>query len=453
MCSMFGLKNSLRNFNFRTYLTLIALMVIPTIYTIVRIFWLGDMPNDWGFNIASQLIFISLIFEVIDEALILPLFNRLGIVRNDIKELSNRMVTGLIVVAVIYGAVAIIIGLLLFDIANLAMIPSQDLDSILSYIRIELVALLFIGLNRFMFTLNIATNNRFNLWVYLIIQTVMVIILDTLFISSLPISLNLGVNGIAITNIIVNLTLFICLFLLFIRQNDIRLQDIKSSRSFQWLRGWFKQGIWSGGDSLVRNAFYFYMIAAMVNVVAQQGNYWVVNNFIWGILLIPVLALGQLVKMDTANRIHGGIDKKDNHAFFVVTAFIVVIWLCSMPLWQGYFLHINNVSEVNIEIVMKLTLMLMPAYVFFAFNNVADSFFYGTGKTKYLFIQALFTNLSVYGAAFILYTFGYWIPTLETIALLFGIGVVVDSIFTFILYYWSFRKGLYEKKSLVTFND
>lgn len=446
------IKTKMKSFNFRTYFTLIALMAIPTIYTVARIFWLGDMPDDWGFNIASQLIFISLIFEVIDEALILPLFNRLGIVKDDIKELSNRMVTGLLTVAIIYGAAAIILSFLLFDIANIANVPIEDMDSVLSYIRIELVALLFIGLNRFIFTLNIATNNRFNLWAYLIIQTVMIVLLDALFISSLPFSLNLGVNGVAITNIIVNFCLFACMLYLFIRQNRIRLQDVRTSRSFKWMQGWFKQGIWSGGDSFIRNVFYFYMIAAMVNVVAQQGNYWVVNNFIWGILLIPVLALGQLVKMETAQRIHQGITKRDNHPYFLITALVVVIWLVSIPLWQTYYLHINNVTPENIGIVVNLTLMLLPAYIFFAFNDVADSFFYGTGKTQYLFLQAVFTNLSVYGIAFIFYTTGTWIPTLESIALLFGIGVVVDSLFTFLLYYWSFYKGLYEQEVLVTYN-
>ena len=40
------------------------------------------------------------------------------------------------------------------------------------------------------------------------------------------------------------------------------------------------------------------MIVRMVNVVGEQGTFWVANNFIWGWLLLPVLQLGELIKSD-----------------------------------------------------------------------------------------------------------------------------------------------------------
>ena len=52
--------------------------LIPTIYTTVRIHFLGNMPSDWGFNIASQLSWVNLVYEVLQEAIILPLFYLMG---------------------------------------------------------------------------------------------------------------------------------------------------------------------------------------------------------------------------------------------------------------------------------------------------------------------------------------------------------------------------------------
>ena len=41
----------------------------------------------------------------------------------------------------------------------------------------------------------------------------------------------------------------------------------------------------------------------MVNAVNEQGNYWVANNIIWGLLLIPIMALAEIVKKDCKENI------------------------------------------------------------------------------------------------------------------------------------------------------
>ena len=83
--------------------------------------------------------------------------------------------------------------------------------------------------------------------------------------------------------------------------------DIKEIRVFSreklffgWTGELAKVGGISGLESLVRNVAYMVMIARMVNVVGEQGTYWVANNFIWGWLLLPVLQLGELIKQEVA---------------------------------------------------------------------------------------------------------------------------------------------------------
>jgi|GEM_PF-5449221 len=46
---------SIKTFNWRLWLVLATTLLIPALYQTIRIFFLGDMPNDWGINIASQL--------------------------------------------------------------------------------------------------------------------------------------------------------------------------------------------------------------------------------------------------------------------------------------------------------------------------------------------------------------------------------------------------------------
>jgi len=71
-------RKSLRRFNWKLYFALLLTGLLPTLYTTVRINYLGNLPGDWGVNIASQLVWVNLILEVIYEALILPLFYLIG---------------------------------------------------------------------------------------------------------------------------------------------------------------------------------------------------------------------------------------------------------------------------------------------------------------------------------------------------------------------------------------
>ena len=85
--------------------------------------------------------------------------------------------------------------------------------------------------------------------------------------------------------------------------------------------------------------------------------------------------------------------------------------------------------------------MIVP-YVLLALNLVTDSIFYGVGKTQYQAYQAIITNGSVYIIAFILYLTGIWSPSFTSILILFGIGILVDSLLTV---YYAYRV-LYRQK-------
>ena len=98
-------------------------------------------------------------------------------------------------------------------------------------------------------------------------------------VSTLPISLNLGVNGIVLSNIIVNAILVsTAIFLL----NKERITLLKKEKlCFAWMKDFLKVGGISGLESFVRNIAYILIISRMVNMVGEQGMYLVVNNFIF----------------------------------------------------------------------------------------------------------------------------------------------------------------------------
>ena len=96
------LENSMKNINYKLFLALLVLGLCPTVYTTVRVFFLGQLPGDWSFSIAGQLSWVNLLYEVINEAIILPLFYFIGKVKSDKAAFSNRVRTGMLVSLVAY---------------------------------------------------------------------------------------------------------------------------------------------------------------------------------------------------------------------------------------------------------------------------------------------------------------------------------------------------------------
>ena len=72
------IKDSLKNFNYELFLALFIRLVIPTIYQTFRVSILGSLPNASQINIASQMSWVNVLLEIIEESILLPLYFCLG---------------------------------------------------------------------------------------------------------------------------------------------------------------------------------------------------------------------------------------------------------------------------------------------------------------------------------------------------------------------------------------
>ena len=416
------LKLSLRNINYKLYFALLLLGLAPTVYTTVRVFFLGSLPGEYSFSIAGQLSWVNLLYEIINEAIILPLFYFIGKVIKEKKEFTNRVKTGMLMALGVYLILSAVIICFTKPLLSLMATDSSIIDASATYIRIESVANIFLILTQFALVTLVTINKSKYLYILTIARLILSLVCDTLLVSSLPVSLNLGVNGIGYSNIIVNIVL-LCISLLLLSKESVNVFK-KAKPNFSWIKEFIKIGGVSGLESLVRNVAYMVMISRMVNVVGEQGTYWVANNFIWGWLLLPVLQLGELIKQETATNKDN--IRKNSLGYFGLTAIISALWFISIPLWQPFMTNVLQFTEVNK--LFKLVIVLVGFYVPYAFQNVFDSIFYGLGKTHYMLFESVVTNTIYYGIAFVLYLMGIWTPSLVGIALLFGIGNAFDSI-------------------------
>lgn len=430
--------NSLKKINFRLFFALLVMGLVPTIYTTIRVFWLGNLPGEWSYSIAGQLSWVNLIYEVINEAIILPLFYFIGKVVADKKDLTNRIKTGLLITLCIYIVLSIVMLTCTRPLLKLMATDTSILDASVTYIRIEAFANVF-GILFSFASIGLITLGKDKL-VYLLtgIKLVLCLIFDTFLVSTLKCSLNLGVNGIGISNILVNLILFIItMFLLF--KNGINIFN-KEKLDFKWAKEFAKVGGISGAESFVRNLAYMVMVARMVNVVGEQGTYWVANNFIWGWMLLPITQLGELIKQETAT--DKDAVKNNTLGYFAITVITIAVWSILIPTYKPFMQYVLNYSEV--DKLFELVMVLFGFYVLYAIQNVFDCTFYGLGKTHYMLFESIVTNSIYYGTAFVLWKCGVWVPSLIGIALLFGIGNAFDTIVSAGAYVFMRKKEKYK---------
>ena len=238
----------------------------------------------------------------------------------------------------------------------------------------------------------------------------------------------------AVANIIVSIILFI-VSILFLRKEDIHIFK-KDKLDFKWLKEYGRMGLFSGLESLVRNIAFMLMVSRLVNVIAEQGTYWVANNFIWTWLLLPATALYDVIKKETA-------ENKDNiktktFGYILVSSIFSILWFVSIPLWKPFLEYVLNTSAF--ETVFYVVLIQSGFYIIYIFNCILDGTIYGRGKTHYMLWESIFTNGIYYVIMFILWITKVWIPTLTGIALMFGIGMAIDFIPTLGCYLYLLKK-------------
>ena len=350
------------------------------------------------------------------------------------EELENKTRTGLLISGGAYLTLSILIISFARPLCNWMASDPSTMDATVSYIRLESVASTIRILSKFITVLLVTLGKDKYMYILLGIQTALSMLLDTLLISQLPFSAKLGVNGIAITNIIVSIVLVI-ISVLFLYREDIHLFR-KKKLEFTWLKEYGRIGLFSGLESFVRNIAFMLMVSRLVNVIAEQGTYWVANNFIWTWLLLPATALYDVIKKETA-------EDKDNIptktlGYVVVSTIFSILWFASIPLWKPFIQYVLNADAY--ETIFYVVLIQSGFYIAYIFNCICDGTIYGRGKTKYMLWESIFTNGVYYVTMFILWKTGVWIPTLTGIALMFGIGMTIDLIPTFACYLYLLRK-------------
>lgn len=397
-------------------LSIIAFTFIPSINQLIVDRFITDIGGD-VLEIAGQIEWFDLFNETILAFLTVPMYFVFNRAKDD-EELSSRINTTFLIGMALYTLVSVVIYIYASNLTAYMDAPAASVN----YLRLETIGFVIGFVSSYLFVLFVVRGKKEYFITLLIAKVAMLSIGNSVLIPEH------GVTGVALTNILVNTIIAVV--------SVILLQKEKLLRKWKGLdkpaiKDWVNTGIFSGGQVLVANIIYTLVVMKMVNEVSQMGNYWLANNFIWGWLIVPVAAIGEMLKRE----FYRGYRRIWN--YLALTTLVLVIWLISVPFWNFMFSDIIVAEDPSA--ITHILYLSVPFYVAYAYSVILQAVLISVGKTRYIFYECLIVNFVYYGIVYGLYLAGVFKATMEFIILMFGIGLVVCLAIDAVLYIYSMK--------------
>ena len=427
-------RHYLRVWDWRLFLFILLFLGLPNIYQLYRVYLIGnELPDAGSLAIVSQWQFVGLVVEVFQEAAVLAIFFFLGSqIRSGGAIQMDRAKS--VLAFIFLASLVFSVGVFFFRDAFITLIGTsvEIREQTRAFLGVSIFSIPFTLLAAAIVVLFEALGLRLLVFVMAIVNVLLRFVLDSLFFGGYSFSLSGDVVTVGWSTLLASAGLFLIGLLLLLGTRDISLRTFRTPPSFTDMREYFRVGLGSGADSLIRNVAYFFMIIRIVNTIgaAEIGGYYVAIQILWSFMLVPVLAFADSTKALVANA-SGDLERIKTlwHASMFITAGMMVIWIALAPALPMFARILTDDMDTVGLAVTAFGILFVP-YVLFSFNTVIDSVFYGIGKTKYLAYQSILTNGTVYLVAFMLYVLKIWQPTFDSVMALFALGILVDSFLT-----------------------
>ena len=400
-----------KTFDWKMYLALCLLALVPAIYQTVVTKLITSHTSPGALDIVGQMEWFDLINETICAFLIIPMYSVLSKAYK--KDNFNQIVfkLGIIVVGLyaLFSLGTFFYGIHLVRYMN----PSEiDISAAYRYLSLETIAFMIGIIFSYANVVFLVIDKSRYMYAFLVAKISLALLADFALIP------NMGIDGIAFSNIIANFIMGGVAIGLLIYIKQLRPGKY-SKEDLPYFKSWGITGLFAGGQQFLDNIIYALMIVRMVNAVSESGNYWVANNFIWGWLLIPISCLSEIIRKDAGSN---GYKLKQMN-YYTIAVFTILIWFILIPSYNWFFGTVEGLDNPGriFEIVVKN----LGFYVAYAFSQIPDAIFVGMGKTKYNAVNSLICNIVYYGIWFIIYQTGNVTMTMDMIIIMFGVGNIV----------------------------
>ncbi|MEI0550189.1 hypothetical protein R4K89_07720 [Brachyspira intermedia] len=416
------IKNILcfKNFNYKLYFSLIFLSLFPALYQTIRTMIISISTDSSVFNVIGQLEWFDLINETLLAFLHIPLyaiFNR--VIKNDDANFPKVTFKVITVGFILYFLFSIVVYIISRSLIGFMNVNESDIDLVTRYLNLETIAFV-IGFIITSVNIVIVSKELYKVFIiFAFVKTLLLVILDFNLVA------RFNAFGVAYSNMIINTLMGILGIVILIKMGLLKLSGFSKDDKKIFI-SYFKIGIFSALQILVDNIVYALMVVKMVNLVAEQGNYWVANNFIWNWLLMPVLALNEVIRTNCKEQKNTQVGN-----YFRIIFIITILGSIAVLFSNIFFKYVERLENHND--IYFIVLKLSPFYIFYALSIIPDNIFIGYGKTIYNLINSIIINFIYYGVVYILR--GYINFNINTIIIMFGVGMIFHALISYIIFY------------------
>lgn len=410
--------SNFKTFDWKMYLALCLLSLVPAIYQTVVTKVISVNTSQEVFDIIGQMEWFDLIDETIRAFLIIPLYSILSKAKQSYDFSKIVFKLGIVVFGLyfLFSIGVFFNGTSLIQYMN----PNSiDIESTYHYLILETIAFIIGIISSYTNVVLIVIDKSKHMYSLLTTRILLNILIDFILIP------NFSIYGVAIGNIISNSVIVVISIIILIYAKQIQFSKFSKNDKY-YLKDLVRVGLFAGGQQFLDNIIYSLMIVRMVNAVSESGNYWISNNFIWGWLLIPISCLSEIIRKDAGEN---GYNLKQIN-YYSVTMISIVLWFALIPTYKWFFTSVEGLTSANeiFEIVIKN----LAFYIAYAFSQIPDAIFVGMGKTKYNTINSLICNIVYYGIWFVMYLTKTVMMDMNAIIIMFGCGNVVHWIVSLI---------------------
>lgn len=394
-------------FPLQLFFSLMLLSFTPFLYTLLRTNLIANIPFTDGLGIAGHIEWFDLINETIQAFLIVPLYSLMNQCMRDRKKLKERIFQSFLIVNIVYASFSVLVLIRCNDIVS--AMTSNSISDATKYLQLETIGFIIANMVSFANVLFVVLNKSLFIYTMVFLKTVFTMIGDLYWIPQF------GINGVAYSNIAVN-SVCVALCLIAIIREKLIAVSFAPDKSF--FKSYLFTGSFCGLQILLDNIIYSSVVCKMVNETAEQGNYWTANNIIWGLLLIPITALAEIIKKDCKEE-RTRAKMKSYHAVILAT---FLIWLCFIPILKPFLRHVMGIE--NSAPIQHIIIVLLPFYLTYNYTVLFDNIFIGYGKTHYCFLISMIVNLVYYPIIYGLTLKGVFTPNITFLCMMFGFGMV-----------------------------
>lgn len=413
---------------------LILAMLIPKFYELSNIYWIGHISMN-ALAITEQYEFISVSIEIVNEMIPFGILALIAQNYHNRDKVIEILKAGLIIQVFFSLMVTGIVVFFTKDFVATIGTPVEIINLTTQYLLLKSIALPFEAVA---YILLIAIKSLQKGKEALILVTVSVIvnmILDLFLISNTPLSMHLGVQGVAIGYIVSKILLMVMSVAYVMHLLDLDIASIVRTKWRDHVAPLFAIGGWTGLDSLVRNVGYMGLLLVL-NVMGTNefGGYGLAMGVMWT-LLIPVLALGEGTNVIVGN--YFGEKRYADLLNVVKTSMVLVIVIMlaiaaiGLLWWQPLSTFFNQNPDMVTYSVATFGWLIIP-YIGFGISTIFRSIFYGTGQTRYIFYIACIINIGMLLPFIALIRMGIISASFSSVMMFYMISFLVDPFLAFI---------------------